>query len=523
MATILDLPAELTEEIASYLLPCTVEAFAIACKAIFLKCPYRDDLFYFLRQITKDPLAAEYVQSISLWDRREKHEVMEARARLSEELALWKSDEIVEQVLEYAIDQVGVFLEETNIFSVDEWKSELRIELLNLHGQDQQLHSRPVLFNSATIFMLFPSLRVLKLNQSWSHTIRSRRGPSGRLKRRLIRLLDKLSDNAQEFTSERMDVAMKDSAVPPLQSKISNARHATATAHVPYRPLAKLEYLDPCFPNHNSGLMPSMAALDVFLRLPRLHTACVTSARTTPTWIPTRFPLYAVYDPFHSIHLRRLEMTYTWGTIESIAAMLGRCHSLEVFKYHSEGHQMEANDFVEAIANAVGRTLRELAIVGHFNRIPGDLAVTNLNEFILLEILEINVELFFLVKTGENDQHAECENPLGHILCPSIRKLVLSCAPCEANFRGVKVLCNGLSEDRNKRLKSLESMVVHSSLHKDGELGQEVQAIAEGQGVEWINVTPKELPKMGFLGDYEERFKGYMTYQDDLREDQTDW
>ncbi|KAJ4291121.1 hypothetical protein N0V90_010319 [Kalmusia sp. IMI 367209] len=168
MTGLLNLSNELVDEIALQLLPGTIEAFALSCKTIYAKCkhainkhndyrakcstwknhgPRRDDVFYFLYEIARDPLVVQYVDTLSFWDRRPFQEIKKARSELGTPYEEWIEDNKISKVRRMIEEILGAYLEALDI-STQEWLDQIETRFLQISRLGWKImgYIRPYIF-----------------------------------------------------------------------------------------------------------------------------------------------------------------------------------------------------------------------------------------------------------------------------------------------------------------------------------------------------------------------------------------
>lgn len=503
MSGLLDLPNELIDKVADHLLPDTIEAFALSCRTIYVKCKYtldkhheyrakykiwsnhgprRDDVFYFLCEIERDPLIAEYVETLSFWDRRASRKIEEVREQLGLEWRIWRDKEKMQRVMLMVGKKLGAYLEALSI-NTDYWYDRVRNEA---NPSDYRYRSsgtvtpvkseiyRPIfgLISAFTVLCLLPHLRELALHPDFPGS------PYDRGNNLLF----------------------------PVR-QLFRYRPRDGTYPLPYRPLEKLETLLP-YETHGKDFV-LLEHIRPFLELPGLKNVCSTSGVYLPgdSYFDEGYniddaPGYMeIMQDFNleigTLQLRRLELFASCLDPDGISILLHCCTQLEALKLahetkrHDIGSPWDVAGCVSAMANTVGSSLKELylRVIADDNELKRP--ISDFKRFSVLEKLETDVVLF----TGYSS--LTCPGPLASTLPPSIREVTLHFTPLE-ELHWIPPLVKGLSIARSTTLSKLEEVTLQNHTSGPGlkpdekvkrakEEYAETKKLAEAEGVRWID------------------------------------
>lgn len=532
MAKLLDLPIELIDNVAENLLPHTIETFALSCKAIYSKCmfalkkhhdyrekyriwsnrgPRRDDVFYFLTAIETDPLIAEYVQTLSFWDRRPDENIRRLRRKLGANWRTWKSCPKLDMVMSMVETKLGAYLEAL-FFDTEYWYSALRTEVnpQNFHDgefiPEANIDNRSFGFYCPLIVLcLLPNLQQLALHPEFADDLHD---PDAHAPLEAIRRLFRFSLNPY-----------------PL----------------PYRPLKKLETLLPCQSDSNDEITP-LERIHPFLELPALKNVYSTSGVYEPgdyehldemdenfNIVHARPAIFEADQGRGTLELRRLELYNSCLSPHGLGVMIHQCTQLEVLRYiHTPkrdgiGDNWDVGACVKVLRNKVGRSLKQLYLRLRFDVNQLESAISGFEDFTALEKLETDV-LLFTDTIGCKDS----PNSLASMLPPSIRSVKLHFKN-EDKPGWIAPLVDGLDAARKDRLSNLKevSLQNYTSYMSKGrpmtrtkDSYAEIQWLAECEGVRWIDstVNPRIDQWDGWPTDYREMFASCIEqewYDDD--------
>lgn len=369
MGTILNLPPEILDEISSQLLPHSIESFVLTCRTLYVRSApiiqrhnayrarwrktthqgFRNDLSAMLLEIVNDPLSAQYIEKLHLWDQRSHEEISAAMSKAKNRYdGQWIAHHwqpLVEMVKESAI------LKEADV-DAELWLDDLRWESWccrensDVLNHDYRMHVNCVnddgphlTITLLTLLLLFPELKELGLPAFWKG----------------------LRENEPQASEEIYPACQR-----LLKHLIQRPRFDSP--HIGPSSLGKLETLLPYGkPGYDERI--ALQNIEYFLPLPNLQNVYSVSGIADfdgYTGIPFD------WQPHNSVVnmvFRRLELSSCVCDGEGLRRLLSRTPLLEVFKYHLEvkwhgcGSELEAKPFLDAVGDCVGTTLKELAII----------------------------------------------------------------------------------------------------------------------------------------------------------------
>jgi hypothetical protein len=177
---LLDLPPEIIDYILDFAGPAGLEGFVLSCKAVYERATTqiqnhnylrrrwrhannqstsrRSDTLSVLYEISRNPIIAEYIETLSLWDRRSDVEI--------------ESQDVMDSFRgdEQAMQQIKGLLHNTEFFQsadLEEWWIEIVEE-----DQDTGSDSVDKLYATVALLTLLPNLKTLQLPDRW-HEVRS--------------------------------------------------------------------------------------------------------------------------------------------------------------------------------------------------------------------------------------------------------------------------------------------------------------------------------------------------------------
>ena len=364
---LLDLPPELLDLVIEVTAPHGLENFVLSCKAVFeraksqikrhnaLKKTWshatnaslarRGDTLNILYEISREPIIAEYITSLSLWDQRVDgqmpKEPMEDDFR-KDETAMMKIKALL-QNSDYSalIDQ-------------DEWWQQILDE--DAAGEDTSVDK---LYATVALLALLPNLKTLQLPDRW-HEVRR--------------------DEAAE------------SLVPAVESLIRMSN----TSRSARRPLSSLETLLP-FVEEGYDVRVSLQCIQPFMCLNSVRNLyAVSCVALEDDWsnMPFEWPT-SLKSP-----LTRIELASCCIDAGALSVLLSNTPAVTIFRYSHQtkwdGLETYWNPvaFLEVIANYLGNQLQELAIT--IDELHGEVVngLSSFMRFVKLEKLEVDVAVF---------------------------------------------------------------------------------------------------------------------------------
>lgn len=537
MATLVEFPNELIDHVATYLLPGSIEALALSCKTIYGKCKYaiqkhndyrkkyktwsnrgtrRDDALYFLHEITNDPLAAEYVESLSFWDLRSFQEIKEARQVLGADWRIWKDAQTMQRIIHMIEEKLEVYLEALSI-DTEFWYSRIRHEAnpwdhFTQSQSDSDHSSVPPpprrifgFITALTVLCLLPNLRELILHP--------------------------------DFPGSRSDTAS--ALLFPIR-QLFRHRPRDGTYPLAYRPLEKLETLLP-YQWNSPHVVVLLEHIRPFLELPNLRNVFSTSGVYEPNhrryleeghyldYAPGWIEIPVGFTPeWGSLSLRRLELYNSSLNHHGLSVLLQSCDQLEVFKYMhqykvstinnwSSEDSWDVESFVAQLGYAAGKSLKELYLRDDLNSSTCN-HVGDLSQLEVLEKLEIDVGMF----ASRNTEQALLADML-----PSCLQHLTIYIRNEADLSWLPRLTSGLAIQRQERLHNIEEICLKNlacGVSRPPEHYAATRNFVEEEGVKWIDDEPDAWSQKweGWPREYCTRFAYSNEMMDFSDDDETD-
>ncbi|KAK3215687.1 hypothetical protein GRF29_8g789969 [Pseudopithomyces chartarum] len=367
----LSMPLEIIDIIIDLSLPSSIEGLSLVCKAIHeraqaqivrhntLKQQWRrannyqtgrlDDTLGILDAIARDPLIAEYIEVLDLWDERglseEDDDFLDFRGDLA-------AMERVKTLITSA-----TFLKESGVDPEAWWNRMMKEE-----GTRIDHDNTAVSCTAITLLGLLPNLKSIRLDPGWQH-----------------------------FAPDQVDDELLLSV---LQSIISRTGQAGNSRQ---RPLSQLRTILP-FMHPGYEEKASLQSVQPFLEIDAISELYLVSAVAVEDGY-TGFP-FKWRTPTLAPNLTRIELVASCIDAEGISELLCHTPNLAVFKYahetkwHGCEHDWNAGAFVEAIAHHCGKTITSLAIT--IDELFGEIinGVSSLLAFPNLEYLEVDVTVF---------------------------------------------------------------------------------------------------------------------------------
>ena len=443
---LLDLPLEILDEIIGLTLPSGIEGFALCCRAVNARAlsqlrrhntlkrqwkytshtsTRRGDTLRMLYEISRHPLAAQYIESLNLWDRRQL-----TTGDLDDFRANGEVMEGIRKMVQRSecLDNAGV--------DADDWWGEIM--------KEDEAGDENALYTAVSLLSQLPNLKTLQLPHVW-HDLR----PSEDMEddnKRLVSVLDAIIE-------------------------CSNSGKGREKA------LEKLETILPFMPEGYEERV-GLQCVQSFLQLKsirKLYAVSCVAVNDDYTGIPFQWRL-----PLFNSPLRRVELAYCCMDAEGVSALLSRTPYLTVFKYshqtkwHGCQHDWNPGAFNEAIARHCGRTITDLAIT--VDELHGDICngVSSFHSFPNLEILEVDVRIFrgppvesgqergmrARVPEGEKPWTEEDIPCLGSMLPDSILEVQVNTDFEQPDEVALNLILKNAREERQTRLKRLDKLVI---------------------------------------------------------------
>ena len=367
----LSLPPEIIDVILDLSLPSGIEGLSLVCKAIYgrartqisrhnaLKRQWRrasnyqtgrlDDTLGILNAIAREPLVAEYIETLDLWDER----------GLSDEdgdfLDFRGDDYAMERVKELVTR--SPFLRDTEVNTETWWD-----RMMEEEGTRTDEDNTEVSCTTITLLGLLPNLKSIRLDPGW-----------------------------QNFAPGTPQYEL------PLSGLQSIIRRTTQADGFRDRPLSQVRTILP-FMNQGYEEKAALQSIQPFLELgsvAELYLISAVAVEDGYTGYPFRWR-----TPTLAPQLSRIELVSCCIDGDGISELVRHTPNLTVFKYshetkwHGCQHDWNAGAFVAALAQHCGATITELAIT--IDDLFGDIinGVSSLLSFPRLERLEVDVHIF---------------------------------------------------------------------------------------------------------------------------------
>lgn len=445
--SLLSLPLEIIDVILDLSVPFGIEGLSLASKAIHgratsqierhnaLKRQWRrannfrpgrvDDTLGILDAIARDPLVAEYIEILDLWDVRS----------LSDEdddfLDFRHDPDSLERVKTLVTS--ADFLVEAGIDTEAWWN-----RMMEEEGTRTDEDNTEVSCTTITLLGLLPNLQSIRLDPGW-----------------------------QNFAPEQPQYSLLQAG---LQSIIKRASQAG-------RPLSQIRTILPYMhPGYEEKA--ALQSVQPFLELGSISELYLVSAVAVDDGY-TGYP-FRWHTPTLAPQLTRIELVASCMNDEGISELLRHTPNLSVFKYshetkwHGCEHDWNAGAFVEAIAQHCGNTIKELAVT--IDELYGDIinGVSSLLSFPNLEYLEVDVTVFrgppveSGQQLGQNSSIPEGATAwteddipcIGSMLPDSIREAQINTDFPDPDEKALGSLIKNLRSQRLERLHRLERCII---------------------------------------------------------------
>ncbi|KAF1838251.1 hypothetical protein BDW02DRAFT_565284 [Decorospora gaudefroyi] len=445
---LLDLPPEILDLIIDRTPPDGIEGFALSCKTVYGRAAFqiqhhnhlkrtwthttnaspsrRGDTLAILYHISRDPIIAEYIESLYLWDRRAEDEVGDDPNAYN-----FRDDETAMENIKGLLCFAEHF---ANADNDDWWRQILEEDKAGDQSDMDKLHA------TVALLSLLPNLKKLQLPDRW-HEVRHNEG-------------------AEEL-------------VPHVQALVSMSN----TAGNRRKPLAKLETILP-FVEEGYDVRVGLQCLEPFIVLKNLRSLyAVSCVAVEEDWggIPFHWS-----NPTVSSWLTRVEFACCCMDASGLSALLAHTPALTVFKYSHQtkwdGLEFDwnAGEILEALANYCSESLVDIAIT--IDQLHGEV-VNGLSSFLRfrnLEQLEVDVECFCgpplesgqrqgreaLVPIGaEKWRHMDIPC-VGDMLPPSMRELQVNTSFPEPSEDALEALFKNIVDRRRENLRLLKTAII---------------------------------------------------------------
>ncbi|KAF9732403.1 hypothetical protein PMIN06_007448 [Paraphaeosphaeria minitans] len=367
----LSLPLETIDVILDLSLPSGIQGISLACKAIHERARsqierhnalkrqwgsannYRtgrlDDTLGILNAIALNPLVAEYIENLDLWDERplavEEAELLDFRGDIH----------TMQRVKDFVTSLP--FLTEADIDTEAWWNRMMQEE-----GTRTDEDNTEVSCTTITLLGVLPNLKSIRLDPGWKN----------------------FNPGAEQYSL-------------PLAGLTSIVERSSHTGASRQRPLSQVDTIMPFMYTGYEERAP-LQSIQPFLELGTVSEVYLVSAVAADDGY-TGYP-FEWSAPTLAPQLTRLEFASCCIDAEGISELLRHTPALKTFKYshetkwHGCEHDWNAGTFVEAIARHCGNTITNLAIT--IDEIYGEIinGVSSLHSFPNLEFLEVDVSIF---------------------------------------------------------------------------------------------------------------------------------
>lgn len=445
---LLDLPPEILDLIIDVTIPNGIENFALSCNAVFQRSKSqiaqhnelrrrwnrtnnahparRGDTLSLLYEISRESVVAEYIEDLSLWDRR-------APENVRKEVSGYEFRED-----QTAMDLIKSLLHSAEYYAMadqDEWWQQILEE--DAAGEDPDTDK---LYATIALLSLLPNVRTLQLPDRW-------------------------------YEVRRKEAA--EALVPAIESLIAMANKSTRRL----RPLSNLETLLP-FVEEGYDVRVGLQCLQPFMYLKSIRNLyAVSCVAVEDDWgdVPFEWPNSSLQSP-----LTRVEFASCCMDAAGLSVLLVNTPDITIFRYSHQtkwdGVEYDWNpgEFLEALANYCGGKLRELAIT--VDELHGEVinGLSSFMRFESLEKLEVDVISFCGPplesgqRLGRNSFIPEGTNPWAHIdipcmgdmLPPSIRELHVNTDFPSPSEQALKALFKNIKDRRRDNLTQLKHAII---------------------------------------------------------------
>lgn len=387
---LLDLPPEILDLIIDRTAPDGLENFVLSCRAVYsraasqiqchnsLKRTWRHisnlsttrlrDTLAILHEISREPIIAEYIESLYLWDRGSEDEVMDEDAEYS-----FRDDD-------EAMEEIKSLLRRTELYAnadESEWWSQILEEDRAHNGSKIDK-----LYATIALLSLLPNLKVLQLPDRWHET---REGEGS------------------------------EDLVPLVQALVSMSN---APGHR-QKPLAQLETLLP-FVEEGYDIRVGLQVIEPLMVLKSIRNIYAVSCTAVDEgW---GGPGFRWLNPNAKSPLTRVEFASCCMNATGLAGFLSNVPALQVFRYshqtkwHGVQYDWNPGEVLETLANYCSGTLVDIAIT--IDELFGEIVngLSSFLRFTKLERLEVDVECFCgpPLESGQR-QGAEARIPEGAV------------------------------------------------------------------------------------------------------------
>ncbi|KAF1849084.1 uncharacterized protein K460DRAFT_84966 [Cucurbitaria berberidis CBS 394.84] len=365
---LLDLPYEILDLVIDLTLPSGLEGFVLSCKTVYrrsksqierhnaLKKQWsyttnanptrRADTLSIIYKISQEPIIAQYIESLNLWDRRSLVDV-----RMSSDTYQFRDDEAAIKDIKSLLYSAEYF---TKADPEEWWQS-----IVNEDSTDDS-EDADKLYATIALLSLLPNLKTLQLPDRW-HEVRN--------------------------------TEAAEALVPSIESLVSTSN----SVGIRSKPLASLETIFP-FVEEGYDVRVGLQCLQPFMVLKSIRNLyAVSCVAVNDDWggIPFEWPSLSPKSP-----LTRLELACCCMDATALATLLANTPALTTFRYSHQTkwdgleYDWNAGEFMETLANYCGEQLLDLAIT--IDELHGDVVngLSSFMRFPKLQKLEVDVQAF---------------------------------------------------------------------------------------------------------------------------------
>jgi hypothetical protein len=479
---LLDLPPEILDLIIDVAGPSGLESFVLSCKAIYeraksqiahhneLKARWshasngglarRGDTLSILHEISREPIIAEYITTLSLWDRRTEDGVDRAPSHSD-----FRKDDIAMRNIKDLLRSAEYYAKA----DPDEWWQQIREE--DASGEETHVDK---LYATVALLALLPNLKVLQLPDRWYEV---RRGEAA------------------------------ESLVPAVESLITTSNNSTRGL----RPLGSLETILP-FVEEGYDVRAGLQCLQPFMCLDSVRNLyAVSCVAVEDDWgeLPLEWPNRLVQSP-----LTRIELASCCMDANGLSVLLSHTPALTVFRYSHQSkwdgleYDWNPGTFLEALANHCGDRLLELAIT--IDELHGEVinGLSSFMRFSKLQKLEVDVEVFCgpPLESGQwlgrnayippnSTAWTHLDIPcMGDMLPASIRELQVNTDYPEPSKQALKSLFKNIITRKQDKLIRLEKTIIRQyRLNTASAMALEHGAVLEVYSDGFGNPAPRSM------------------------------
>jgi hypothetical protein len=446
---LLDIPPEIIDLIINLTLPDGIESFSLSCRVIYeraqsaIKChnnlkrrwrhttnaspARRGDTLSILYEISCEPITAEYILFLGLWDRRAEHEVDRGQDGYD-----FRNDEDAMQRIKELLSSA----EYNSDADPEEWWP----HILSEDAADEE-ENVDKLFATVALLALLPNLKTLQLPDRW-HEVRK--------------------------------AEAAETLVPYVELLVSKSNDSKRRL----RPLASLETLLP-FVEEGYEVRAGLQCLQPFMTLKGIRNLYgVSCVAVEDDWgdVPTfQWPNPALKSP-----LTRIELASCCMDAGGLSSLLVNTPAVTIFRYSHQtkwdGLEYDWNpgEFIEALSIHCGDRLEELAIT--IDELHGEIVngLSSFLRFTKLRRLEVDVLPFCgpPLESGQRLGHNAIiparDKPWTHIdipcmgdmLPPSICELTVNTDFPDPSEQALKALFKNIKDRKRDQLRNLEKAVI---------------------------------------------------------------